>query len=116
MVLEPGSKTPFARYIVHLNPTIPVASLVATGILNLLGYMIYRTSETERCELSRDPNNPALSHLQTLDGLQVRMNVLVVSFRYNSPGPVNWGVVYPTVTTQAALGSKSVFLRCPNRT
>ena len=33
-----------------------------------------------------------------------------------SLGPVNWGVVYPTVTTSEALGSESVFLRCPNRT
>ena len=33
-----------------------------------------------------------------------------------SPGPVNLGVVYPTVTTPAALGSKSVYLRCPIRT
>jgi len=73
----PFLPTIITRYILHLNPTVKTAPLVFTGILNLLGYIIYRTSETERCELSRDPSNPALSHLQTLEGLQGRK--LIVS-------------------------------------
>jgi len=73
----PFLPTLITRYILHLNPTVQTAPLVFTGLLNLLGYVIYRTSETERCELSRDPSNPALSHLQTLDGLQGRK--LIVS-------------------------------------
>ena len=33
-----------------------------------------------------------------------------------SPGPVNWGVVYPKVTSPAALGPKIVFQRRSTRT
>merc|ERR1712029_1239407 len=33
---------------------------------NGIGYVIYRSSETQRCEFAKDPANPSLSHLETV--------------------------------------------------
>ena len=34
--------------------------------MNALGYIIYRSSESQRCEFAKDPSNPVLSHLETV--------------------------------------------------
>ena len=42
------------------RPTLEWYYLVAIGILNALGYIIFRASETQRCEFAKDPNSPAM--------------------------------------------------------
>lgn len=50
-----------------LNHTVTLAwyYLLAIGVMNALGYVIYRSSETQRCEFAKDPANPSLAHLET---------------------------------------------------
>merc|ERR1712027_275077 len=60
------------RYMIHLQPDVNIIFLVITGIVDLLGYTIYRSSETQRCELSRNPKATELTNLKTLDGPQGR--------------------------------------------
>ena len=42
------------------RPILEWYYLVAIGILNALGYIIFRASETQRCEFAKDPNSPAM--------------------------------------------------------
>ena len=64
----PFLPTLVTRYL--LTATTPMAwyYLVAIGLLNAVGYIIYRSSETQRCEFAKNPSNPALAHLETLVG------------------------------------------------
>ena len=34
--------------------------LVAIGVLNAIGYIIFRASETQRCEFAKDPNSDSM--------------------------------------------------------
>ena len=34
--------------------------------MNAAGYVIFRSSETQRCEFAKDPANPSLAHLETV--------------------------------------------------
>jgi len=40
--------------------------LVLIGLMNALGYIVYRSSESQRCEFAKDPSNPVLAHLETV--------------------------------------------------
>ena len=64
------------RYMVHIQPQPHPAFLLGAGVLNLLGYLIYRSSETQRCELATNPSNPELSDLETCQGLEGRRLIL----------------------------------------
>ena len=46
----------FSRY----SPTLPWFQLVGIALVNALGYVIFRASETQRCEFAKDPESPAL--------------------------------------------------------
>ena len=65
------------RYIIHAQPETSMAVLVGSSLLNLAGYVIYRSSETQRCELATNPTNPELVDLETVEGVQGRK--LIVS-------------------------------------
>ena len=65
------------RYMIHAQPEPNLVVLVLSGLLNLVGYVIYRSSETQRCELATNPSNPELAGLESLQGLQGRR--LIVS-------------------------------------
>jgi len=62
----PFLPTLITRYLLTTNPVVQWYYLVLIGIMNFVGYAIFRSSETQRCEFARDPNNPALAHLETL--------------------------------------------------
>ncbi|XP_023339913.1 delta(14)-sterol reductase isoform X1 [Eurytemora carolleeae] len=53
-------------YLVNNVVVLPWYYLVAIGLMNALGYVIFRSSETQRCEFAKNPNNPKLAHLETL--------------------------------------------------
>ena len=58
------------------EPQAQPAVLVCAGLLNLLGYLIYRSSETQRCELATNPSNPELGELETSRGVEGRRLIL----------------------------------------
>lgn len=68
----PFLPTLVTRYLVAASPTLPWPALAAITALNLLGYYIYRSSESQRCQLARDPAHPSLAHLQTLETIKGR--------------------------------------------
>jgi len=54
------------RYLLDRNPVVAWYYLVLIGIMNVIGYVIFRSSETTRCEFAKDPASPGLSHLDTV--------------------------------------------------
>ena len=46
---------------IHFSPTLPWFQLVGIALVNALGYVIFRASETQRCEFAKDPESPALA-------------------------------------------------------
>jgi hypothetical protein len=53
-------------YLLNRTVVLPWYFLLPIGIMNALGYVIFRSSETQRCEFIKDPSNPSLAHLETL--------------------------------------------------
>lgn len=62
----PFLPTLITKYLIYKNPTMQWYYLVAIGVMNALGYIIFRASETQRCEFAKDPNSAAMRHLETL--------------------------------------------------
>lgn len=62
----PFLPTLITKYLIERNPTLPWYNLVAIGVMNALGYIIFRASETQRCEYAKDPHSAAMKHLETL--------------------------------------------------
>merc|ERR1712158_252143 len=58
----PFLPTLVTRYLLDRNPVVAWYYLVLIGIMNVLGYVIFRSSETTRCEFAKDPANPSLAH------------------------------------------------------
>ena len=48
------------------RPTLDWYYLVAIGVLNAIGYIIFRASETQRCEFAKDPNSSAMKSTRNL--------------------------------------------------
>jgi len=62
----PFLPTLITQYLIQRSPTLPWFQLVGIALVNALGYVIFRASETQRCEFAKDPESPALKHLETL--------------------------------------------------
>jgi len=62
----PFLPTLVTKYLIARNPVLPWYHLVGIAVMNGLGYIIFRASETQRCEFAKDPNSPAMKHLETL--------------------------------------------------
>merc|ERR1719239_1477827 len=62
----PFLPTLVTRYLLDRSPEVAWYYLVLIGLMNALGYIIYRSSESQRCEFAKDPSNPVLSHLETV--------------------------------------------------
>lgn len=62
----PFIPTLVTRYMIANDPKLTTVALVGIFIMNALGYIIFRTSETQRCEFAKSPSNPSLKHLQTM--------------------------------------------------
>jgi steroid 5-alpha reductase family enzyme len=50
----------FDKILYYFRPVLPWYYLVAIGVMNALGYIIFRASETQRCEFAKDPNSAAM--------------------------------------------------------
>lgn len=62
----PFLPTLITQYLILRSPVLPWFQLVGIALVNALGYVIFRASETQRCEFAKDPESPALKHLETL--------------------------------------------------
>ncbi len=62
----PFLTTLITKYTIKNSPTLPVPQLVMIAFMNALGYVIFRSSETQRCEFAKNPNQPSLRSLRTL--------------------------------------------------
>merc|ERR1719219_1532200 len=62
----PFLPTLITKYLIVRQPTLPWFNLVLIGVLNAVGYIIFRASETQRCEFAKDPTSAAMKNLETL--------------------------------------------------
>ena len=62
----PFLPTLVTRYLLDRSPEVAWYYLVLIGLMNAVGYVIYRSSESQRCEFAKDPSNPNLAHLETV--------------------------------------------------
>ena len=62
----PFLPTLITRYLLDRNPVVAWYYLLLIGVMNAIGYIIFRSSETTKCEFAKDPANPSLAHLDTI--------------------------------------------------
>jgi len=62
----PFLPTLITKYLLDRSPVVAWYYLTLIGLMNALGYIIFRSSETQRCEFAKNPSNPALEHLETV--------------------------------------------------
>merc|ERR1719412_1879153 len=63
----PFLPTLITKYLIDRSPEVAWYYLVLIGLMNAVGYVIFRSSETQRCEFAKDPSNPAVAHLETVN-------------------------------------------------
>ena len=56
----------YFRYLVARNPVLSGLQLASIVIVNIVGSLIFRTAETQRCEFAKNSHSPALRHLDTI--------------------------------------------------
>jgi len=62
----PFLPTLITKVLIDRSPVIAWYYLVLIAIMNAVGYVIFRSTESQRCEFAKDPANPSLSHLETV--------------------------------------------------
>eukprot|EP00092_Neocalanus_flemingeri_P034652 GFUD01037694.1.p1 GENE.GFUD01037694.1~~GFUD01037694.1.p1 ORF type:complete len:624 (-),score=156.46 GFUD01037694.1:628-2499(-) len=62
----PFLPTLITKYLLDRSPIVAWYYLALIGLMNAVGYVIFRSSETQRCEFAKNPSNPALAHLETV--------------------------------------------------
>lgn len=56
-----------ARYLVDHDPKLSVGALAAILLLQIVGYAIFRGANSQKDQFRRDPTDPKVAHLATLD-------------------------------------------------
>jgi len=101
----PFLPTLITRYMIYRSPEVEWYYLALIGLLNMLGYLIYRSSENQRCELAKNPASPNLGHLKTLETNTNRKLIvsgwwsLVRHPNYLGELLIQWSWVLPAVST-----------------
>merc|ERR1719319_156286 len=62
----PFVPTIITKYLIARSPHVAWYYLAGIVLIKLVGYVIFRSTEVQRCEFAKDPNNPALAHLETM--------------------------------------------------
>ena len=104
--------------------------------MNALGYIIYRSSESQRCEFAKDPSNPAVAHLETVTTAGSRklivsgwwglvrhpnyLGELLIQWSWVLPavgvlGPGEWVPFYLPVVTTTMLALRATQINRRNR-
>jgi len=105
-----GNSFPFlptliTKYLIDRQPTMEWYYLVAIGVLNAIGYIIFRASETQRCEFAKDPNSDSMKQLESLPTAGGRKLLIsgwwgmVRHPNYLGEILIQWSWVLPAVTT-----------------
>lgn len=103
----PFIPTLVTRYVIAKSPALTAFQLTSVVALNVLGYFIFRSSETNRCEMAKNPSNPALRHLDSISavgGKRILCSGWNGMVRYpNHLGEIliNWSWVMPAVSVAA---------------
>lgn len=101
----PFLPTLITRYLVARQPPLGPMPLLGICLLNMLGYIIYRSSESQRCELAKAPESPNLDHLTTLKSGQGKKLIvsgwwgLVRHPNYLGELLIQWSWVLPAVSS-----------------
>ncbi|XP_021923962.1 delta(14)-sterol reductase isoform X2 [Zootermopsis nevadensis] len=64
--MYPFIPTIITRFVLIYRVEIPLYCLAVIAIVNAIGYVIYRGSNSQKSEFRRNPLNPALAHLETI--------------------------------------------------
>ena len=65
----PFLPTLVTRYVIAKNSTLSALQLVGVFIVNAAGYLVFRTSESQRCEFAKNPAHQNLKHLETISSV-----------------------------------------------
>jgi len=101
----PFLPTLITKYLIDRQPTMEWYYLVAIGVLNAIGYIIFRASETQRCEFAKDPNSDSMKQLESLPTAGGRKLLIsgwwgmVRHPNYLGEILIQWSWVLPAVTT-----------------
>jgi lamin-B receptor len=99
----PFLPTLITKYLLDRSPVVAWYYLTLIGLMNALGYIIFRSSETQRCEFAKNPSNPALAHLETVSTAGNRKLIvsgwwgLVRHPNYLGEVLIQWSWVLPAV-------------------
>ena len=59
----------FAKLFLSIfSPSMAWYYLVAIGLMNVVGYIIFRKTESQRCEAAKDPKAGAIKLLEAAEG------------------------------------------------
>jgi protein-S-isoprenylcysteine O-methyltransferase Ste14 len=101
----PFLPTLITKYLIDRSPVVAWYYLALIGLMNAVGYVIFRSSETQRCEFAKNPGNPALAHLETVNTAGGRKLIvsgwwgLVRHPNYLGEILIQWSWVLPTGLT-----------------
>jgi len=99
----PFLPTLITKYLLERSPVVAWYYLSLIGLMNGVGYVVFRSSETQRCEFAKDPSNPALAHLETVSTASNRKLIvsgwwgLVRHPNYLGELLIQWSWVLPAV-------------------
>jgi len=99
----PFLPTLITKYLLDRSPVVAWYYLTLIGLMNALGYIVFRSSETQRCEFAKNPSNPALAHLETVSTAGNRKLIvsgwwgLVRHPNYLGEVLIQWSWVLPAV-------------------
>jgi len=99
----PFLPTLITKYLLDRSPVVAWYYLALIGLMNAVGYVIFRSSETQRCEFAKNPSNPALAHLETVSTAGNRKLIvsgwwgLVRHPNYLGEVLIQWSWVLPAV-------------------
>jgi len=99
----PFLPTLITKYLLDRSPVVAWYYLALIGLMNAVGYVIFRSSETQRCEFAKNPTNPALAHLETVSTAGNRKLIvsgwwgLVRHPNYLGEVLIQWSWVLPAV-------------------
>merc|ERR1739846_247667 len=97
----PFLPTLITKYLIERQPVLAWYYLVGIGLLNALGYIIFRASETQRCEFAKDPSSAkAEGILETTGGRKLLISGwwgMVRHPNYLGEILIQWSWVLPAV-------------------